>query len=367
MTKEPVNADTTDYFIPEAPDDSVSMMRFYPSPQNNLLATGGWDCKVRLWEIQYQQMIGSSNCKDNARSSLTYGEMLENPILSIAWQGTNPAILAGCADGSIYLLDVQKKTKNLLGRHDAGCKDMIYNPQLNILISGGWDNYLKVWDFRSNNPVITRQESGRIFSMSNVNNLLVVAMNDRNISYYNLTKLQQSGQLIPDVQCKSQLKYQTRRVCCFTEGDGYAIGSIEGRCAIKYVNLGEAPQINKETGATTTKEDFTFKCHKTDASMPEVFPVNDIAFNPRHGTFGTVGGDGIYAIWDKQSRSKLRFASLTSKSPITACDYSSNGDLFAYAAGYDWAKGSSGDGQFKPRIGIRVLTNEEKLKRPKKY
>ena len=367
MDKGANKADTTDYFTPEAPEDSVSMMRFFPNPQNNLLATGGWDCKVRLWEIQYQQIIGMANSKDNVRSNLTYGEVLDNPILSIAWQGTNPAILAGCADGSIYLLDVQKKTKSLFGKHDAGCKDMIYNPQLNILISGGWDSNLKVWDFRASNAVVTRQESGKIFSMSNVNNLLVVAMNDRNLSYYNLTKLQQSGQLIPDVQCKSHLKYQTRRVCCFPEGNGYAIGSIEGRCAIKYVNFGVEPQINKESGASTTKDDFAFRCHRSVAtSTPEVYPVNDIAFNPRYGTFVTVGGDGDYVIWDKDSRSRLKQGSLSTRSPITACDYSNNGDLLAYSSGYDWAKGVSGDGEFRPLVGIRVLTNEEKFKKTPK-
>lgn len=33
----------------------------------------------------------------------------------------------------------------------------------------------------------------------------------------------------------SPLKWQTRVVACFPAGDGYAVGSIEGRVAIQYV------------------------------------------------------------------------------------------------------------------------------------
>jgi hypothetical protein len=33
----------------------------------------------------------------------------------------------------------------------------------------------------------------------------------------------------------SPLKWQTRVVSCFTDASGFAVGSIEGRCAIQYV------------------------------------------------------------------------------------------------------------------------------------
>jgi mRNA export factor len=34
----------------------------------------------------------------------------------------------------------------------------------------------------------------------------------------------------------SPLKWQTRVVSCFTDASGFAVGSIEGRCAIQYVD-----------------------------------------------------------------------------------------------------------------------------------
>lgn len=36
-------------------------------------------------------------------------------------------------------------------------------------------------------------------------------------------------------QMTSPLKWQTRTIACFPEGDGYAVGSVEGRVAMQFV------------------------------------------------------------------------------------------------------------------------------------
>jgi len=66
--------------------------------------------------------------------------------------------------------------------------------------------------------------------MDTKENLLVIGTADRQVSVFSLTN--------PTVIYKtvlSPLKYQTRVVSCFTTANGFAIGSIEGRCAIQYV------------------------------------------------------------------------------------------------------------------------------------
>ena len=54
----------------------------------------------------------------------------------------------------------------------------------------------------------------------------------------------------------SPLKYATTSICCFGDGKGFAIGSIEGRCGIKYINL--------DTNSVTSPDDFCFKSHRVD-------------------------------------------------------------------------------------------------------
>ena len=74
------------------------------------------------------------------------------------------------------------------------------------------------------------------------------------------------------------------------------------------------------------------------SSDGQIYALNDIAFNPAYGTFATAGGDGTFVFWDKDNRAKLKtFQSC--KYPITAVQFNTPGDLFAYAVGYDWSKG----------------------------
>lgn len=134
---------------------------------------------------------------------------------------------------------------------------------------------------------------------------------------------------------------------------GFALGSVEGRVAIQYVN------------PLNPKDNFTFKCHRTNGapggyqeiyavrffpslylSLPMYhqislqsifFQVNDIAFHPVHGTLATVGSDGTFSFWDKDARTKLKPSEVMEQS-IVKCAFSHNGQIFAYAVGYDWSK-----------------------------
>lgn len=57
---------------------------------------------------------------------------------------------------------------------------------------------------------------------------------------------------------ESPLKYQHRTISIFKDKQkkptGYALGSIEGRVAIQYIN------------PTQPKDNFTFKCHRVNAN-----------------------------------------------------------------------------------------------------
>lgn len=94
--------------------------------------------------------------------------------------------------------------------------------------------------------------------------------------------------------------------------------------------------------------------------------MNCLAFNPVHGTFTSAGSDGSFMIWDKESRTRLRQGGFQNKAPITAVDYCYNGDILAYAGGYDWSKGVSYENSYQPKIGLHFLPDSDKKKKPKK-
>ena len=48
-----MSANSQDYFIPQQIDDTIQCLKFIPVSNANYLATGGWDSKLRVFNINY--------------------------------------------------------------------------------------------------------------------------------------------------------------------------------------------------------------------------------------------------------------------------------------------------------------------------
>lgn len=145
---------------------------------------------------------------------------------------------------------------------------------------------------------------------------------------------------------QSPLKYQTRTVACFPDRTGYALGSIEGRCAVHHIEDRDAPR------------NFAFKCHRDN---DDIYAVNSVRFHQVWGTFFTVGSDGTANFWDKDSKQRLK-AFPKCNAPITAAafNFDPSGIMFAYATGYDWSKGAEYfNPQYKSHIMIHATPEAE--------
>ena len=361
-----------DYIIQDQIEDTIQCMKFIPTPNVNYLATGGWDNKLRVYNINYNVINNNLPTEDaQISSSAEYGFQQNSPIFSLSWEGNSGRIFTGCADGSVNVLDMAKKNLTTIGNHKNACKEVIYHQNYNILLTGGWDGVVNIFDLRSSNPVCSYQFDNKVYTMSCVKDLLVVGLSEIKIGVFNLAKLQQNT-FKPELIFNSHLKYQTRKVCVFPDGKGFAEGSIEGRVAIKNIrDLNNLPSINQENGTIMGKDeqgkdDFAFRCHRNTKNTPVlVYSVNDIAFNPVYGTFCTVGSDGIYSIWDKLNRSRLFERNDTQdKTPLTSCDYNSNGNLLAFSIGYDWSRGAEAAKEYNAgsKIGIHYLPMNQRKK-----
>jgi len=196
-----------------------------------------------------------------------------------------------------------------------------------ILITGSWDKTVKYWDFRQSNPVATLQCQDRVYTMDVRNKLCVIGTAERYINIVDLNSPEKFYKTIP-----SPLKFQTRVVSCFPDATGFAVGSVEGRCAIQYVE-------EKDSSSN-----FSFKCHREtpqtgpNRDISNVYSVNAISFHPVHGTFSTAGSDGTFHFWDGNAKHRLKgYPSVGG--PITATAFNRQGTVFAYAVSYDWSQG----------------------------
>ncbi|KAJ2978865.1 hypothetical protein NUW54_g11229 [Trametes sanguinea] len=219
-----------DIEVADPPTDSISSVSF--SPTADYLAVGSWDNNVRIYEV-------GANGQTQGKAMYAH----QGPVLSVCWN-----------------------------KYDG-----VESPQGGVLATGSWDKTIKYWDLRTPNPVSTVQLPERCYTMDVVYPLMVVGTAERHIQVFNL-----ANPTTPFKTLVSPLKWQTRVVSCFPSANGFAVGSIEGRVAIQYVEEKDA------------SNNFSFKCHRRDQSPTTkdqslVYAVNDISFHPVHGTFSTCG------------------------------------------------------------------------------
>jgi len=218
-------------------------------------------------------------------------------------------------------------TSTQVAAHDAPirCVELFEHSGNPMLITGSWDKTVKYWDLRQPTPAGSITCQDRIYTMDVRDKLLVIGTADR---YLNVVNLNDPFKFFKTVQ--SPLKWQTRVVSCFIDASGFAIGSVEGRCAFHYIE-------EKDTA-----NNFSFKCHrKTPANTRDtvdVFSVNAISFHPVHGTFSTAGSDGTFHFWDKDAKHRLKGYPEVGQT-ITSTSFNRTGAIFAYAMSYDWSKG----------------------------
>ena len=148
-------------------------------------------------------------------------------------------MIGGGTDKAARMLDLGSGslTPQQVAVHDQPirCVQMIQAQGNNMLVTGSWDKTVKYWDLRQSQPAATINCSERVYALDIKEQLLVVGTADRFVHIVNLNK---PTDIYKSIQ--SPLKWQTRVVSCFTDATGFAIGSIEGRCAIQYVEEKDA-------------------------------------------------------------------------------------------------------------------------------
>ncbi|XP_050402940.1 mRNA export factor [Patella vulgata] len=333
-----------DFEVTSPPDDSVSCLKFSPGvlPSTFLIA-GSWDNNVRCWEVQ-------QNGQTVPKAQQTH----TGPVLDVDWSDDGTKVFTASCDKTAKMWDLNSNQCTQVAQHDAPIKTVnwIKAPNYSCLMTGSWDKTLKFWDTRTPNPILSITLPERVYCADVKYPMAVVGTSGRGIIIYQLENQPQEFK-----RMESPLKYQSRCMSIFLDKKtsaptGFALGSIEGRVGIQYVN------------PTNPKDNFTFKCHRSNGStggMQDIYPVNDISFHPVHGTLATVGSDGRFSFWDKDARTKLKTSEVFDQ-PITCCNFNAQGNIFAYASSYDWSKGHEGyDPQkMKPHVFLRSCFEELK-------
>lgn len=292
---------------------------------------------------------------------------LSSPVLDCSFSGNSSGsnsgsfssgsstAFAGGLDGKLYQLDINEGSTKLFDvNHDDAIKSIVYCRQTGLLFTGSWDKTIHILDEKSR-CMVQKPISlpGKVYSMDTCQNILAIGMSDRFIWIYDTRHMN-----VPLQRRESSLKYQTRTVKCFPDGEGFICASIEGRVAVEFIDISESVQ----------EEKYAFKCHRQPSQDQEntelVYPVNSVSFHPTFGTFATGGSDGVVNIWDKVNRKRVKqFSPL--HSGISALDFNRDGQLLAMAASYGYEDGEKDhhpdsifvraveDVEVKPKISVK--------------
>lgn len=144
--------------------------------------------------------------------------------------------------------------------------------------------------------------------------LLVTAHQQRFVHIWDLDTAFKTNNFQPTEVIEATLKFPLTALSCFSDGKGFCLGSIEGRCQVK--------NYDTKTHDKGASKDFCFKCHRKEDAQTKsatVWAVNGFCFNKKYNTFASYGGDGTYTTWNKDTKSKYR-SSEPFPEPIVAAD-----------------------------------------------
>ncbi|CAL8092106.1 unnamed protein product [Calicophoron daubneyi] len=330
------------YKLSSLPNDGVSAVRFQPgkaAPQ--FLVASSWDCSVRVYDVASgsQRMIYQHS----------------TPVLDTTFSDT-VHVLSGSLRGDLKLFDCNTNQGQTLGSCVRAISVMHYNSTIQACITGSWDCTVRIWDPRASaanaasnaadgkgGAQSVHRQPNTVYTMDSIRNQLVVGTAARHVLIWDLRQMH-----APVEQRESSLRYQTRIIRCFPNGQGYILGSIEGRIAVEMFD--PSPEVQKKK--------YAFKCHRVKEGDKEtIYPVTAMAFHQTYNTFASGGCDGIVNIWDGFNRKRLAQLSKYPTS-ISSLAFSEDGRQLAIASSYMYERGQI-ENEPEPTIYIRSVAENE--------
>ena len=166
--------------------------------------------------------------------------------------------------------------EDLVGTHDASIRCVEYCPEVNVVVTGPWDQTVKLWHPRT--PCNAGTFCLWVIPSLSGDQLIVGKVGSKVLMW----ELQNMGYV---QQCRvSNLKYQT--CCLWTFSNKQLCIKLGWRPSGSWV-LAPKPWGTEEACLSSVKEN----------NIEQIYPVNAISFNNIYGMFAMGGSEGFVNIW----------------------------------------------------------------------
>jgi len=337
----------------DLPTDSVSSIVWVPSNNAKLFACSSWDSKIRI----YDPSIDNYSAKINLKG----GFQTENPILSLSWcQDDVSKIFGGSTDGSVRVFDITSGKDMVVGQHDHSVKGLYYVPNAGIVCSLSFDKTIRFWDLKQPQPIATIPVGHKVYCSDFSFPYLAIGMSDERVAFIDLKNLQSlQNKPLADLESPLGKGSQLTTISFLNDASGVAVGTHDGRA-----NISKFSQDNFGKIKLDTKISFKAKKYDNTPNDKQIqYPVHDMGFSSlKDGFVYTAGGDGSISYWDYLNKERLCTYEYQG-APVTRSKMSHDGQLMAYALGYDWAKGILGYQSSNTKICVHVMKETDYIQK----
>jgi WD40 repeat protein len=258
------------------------------SPTDKIIASGGWDSAVKLWDVKTGKEIRTLSGHREG-----YG------VNSVNFSHDGKMVASGSDDATIKLWDVEtgKEIRTLSG-HNGFILSVDFSPNSKILVSGSWDGTIKLWDVETGKEIRTlsgHQHGINSVSFSHDGEMIASGSNDRNVKLWNA---------------------KTGREIRTLSGHQYGINSVGFSHNRKIIASGSDDGTIKLWDVKTGKEIRTLSGHQLG--------VLSISFNFDDKTIVSGSWDSTIKLWDIETGKEIRTLSGHQRS-VNSVNFSPDG------------------------------------------
>ncbi|CAI8013250.1 Mitotic checkpoint protein BUB3 [Geodia barretti] len=127
-----------EFELEKAPEDGITCVEFCPAPASPLLLCSSWDCGLRLYDVQNNQLKAK----------------IQHPFAVLDCCFSDPShAFSGGLDRRLLHSDLATQQSSSLGSHEDGIRCVEYCSEVGVVVTGSWDKTIKLWDPRQKQSV----------------------------------------------------------------------------------------------------------------------------------------------------------------------------------------------------------------------